>query len=451
VWNLLFPLQERMKGHPTLRILAEMERADSLDLAALEQLRAAKLRALLEYGVANVPYVQRIFAEAGITPAQIQTTADLTRLPVIRKPEVRRERLNLRSRFAGKLTPFSTGGSSGEPLLFDLPRDRMASWIACRQRVMRWFGLSVGSRECALWGSPVEVTRQDRLRALRDRLFATQLLSAFEMSEAVMSRYIDLLVRRGCDTIFSYPSSVYLLCRHARKQDVDLRRAGVKTVFVTGEVLLPEQRALVSEVFDCPVANGYGGRESGFIAHECPRGGMHIMADAAIVEILGDNGHPLPAGEPGEIVVTDLYSREVPFIRYATGDLGTLSPQPCPCGRPLLLLERIEGRTTDSIVAPDGTILHALSAIYILREIEGIAQFRIHQQARDRFRVQLVPNDQYTDANDDRIRDGFRKRLRARVEVTIERVPSLAAERSGKFRYVVSDVAPGISVLSTVQ
>jgi phenylacetate-CoA ligase len=440
VWNVLFPLQERLKKHPTMRFLADMERAESLDRAGLEKLRAAKLRAVLEYGFANVPYVQRIFREAGITPSKIQTPADLTPLPVIRKPELRRERQNLRSRLAGKLTPFSTGGSSGEPLLFDLPRERIASWIACRQRAMRWFGLSVGSREFALWGSPVEVTRQDRLREVRDRVFATQLLSAFDMSEAVMSRYLGLVARRGCDTIFSYPSSIYLLCQYARKTGVDLRAAGVKTVFVTGEVLLPEQRTVISETFDCPVANGYGGREMGFIAHECPRGGMHIMADATIVEILHEDGTPVPAGEAGEIVVTDLYSREVPFIRYATGDIGILSQRSCPCGRPLPLFERIEGRTTDFIVGADGTVLHALSVIYILREIDGIEQFRIHQRALDRFHVQLVKNRNYTDESNDRIRDGFCKRLRSQVEVTIEHVPHMAAERSGKFRYVVSEV-----------
>ena len=69
--------------------------------------------------------------------------------------------------------------------------------VACRQRVNRWWGLSVGDREFALWGSPVETTRQDWLRQLRDRLFATSLFSAFDMSEAVMSRYLDRLADSG--------------------------------------------------------------------------------------------------------------------------------------------------------------------------------------------------------------------------------------------------------------
>ncbi len=212
---------------------------------------------------------------------------------------------------------------------------------------------------------------------------------------------------------------------------------------MTGEILFPHQRELISETLNCPVANGYGGRDSGFVSHECPQGSMHIMADATIVEILDSRGWPVPDGEVGEIVVTDLYSREVPFIRYATGDVGALSSRKCLCGRSLPLLERIEGRTTDFIVAPDGTILHALSVIYIVRELEGVEQFRIYQKEVDRFHVQLVRNQHYQPENEARIREGLRQRLHSPVHVTIEYLPNLPAERSGKFRHVISEVPIG--------
>src|SRR5690348_10975661 len=183
VWNVFFPLQEWAKGHPTFRILKEMEAAEFLTAAEVEELRATKLRRLLEYGYQNVPYVQNVMQQAGLQPRDIRGPEDLKRLPLMRKADVRKNREQLRSRIAGKLAPYSTGGSTGEPLIYDLPNERMASWIACRQRVMRWHGLSIGDKEYAIWGSPVEVTRQDRIRNLRDRLLNTKLLSAFEMSE----------------------------------------------------------------------------------------------------------------------------------------------------------------------------------------------------------------------------------------------------------------------------
>jgi phenylacetate-CoA ligase len=440
VWNVLMPIHEGMKGHPSFRILKELEAASVLDSVGMAELRAAKLRKLIQYAFENVPYVRRNMDAAGLKISDIQGPEDLRKLPLMRKADVRANREAMRSKIAGKLTQFSTGGSTGEPLIYDLPKERIASWIACRQRAMRWYGLSAGDKEYAIWGSPVEVTRQDRIRNFRDRLLATKLLSAFEMSESVMSGYLDLLEKGDCRTIFAYPSSLYLLCLYAQKHGRNLRGAGIRCAFVTGEILFPHQRQLIAETLNCPVGNGYGGRDSGFVSHECPRGEMHIMADASIVETIDSEGRPMPEGEPGEIVVTDLYSREVPFIRYATGDVGALTSRKCACGRALPLLEKIEGRTTDFIVAPDGAILHALSVIYIVREIDGVDQFRIRQKTIDCFHIQLVRNDRFRPESENRIKEGLRARLKAPVEVTVEYLATLPPEKSGKFRHVISEV-----------
>jgi phenylacetate-CoA ligase len=157
------------------------------------------------------------------------------------------------------------------------------------------------------------------------------------MNEATISRYLDILEKDRCRQLFGYPSAIYLLCLQARKERRNLHELGIRASFVTGEVLFPHQRELISQTLGAPVADGYGGRDSGFIAHECPQGGMHILSDAVIVEIIGPDGKPVAPGESGEIVATDLYSHEAPFLRYATGDVAALSTQSCPCGRPLPL------------------------------------------------------------------------------------------------------------------
>jgi phenylacetate-CoA ligase len=443
VWNIIFRLHESMKGHPTYRILRQMEAADRLSEPELEKLQQQMLQEFINYCYANVPYVKARMQEAGLEPSQICQAADLRRLPVMRKADVRRHREALRSRLATQLTPCATGGSTGEPLIFDLSKLRIASRVACRQRVSRWWGLSVGDPEFALWGAPVEVTRQDWIRDVRDRLLSTQLLSAFEMNEASMSEYLDLLEDRGCRQIFAYPSAIYLLCLHARKQRRNLRRLGVRVVFVTGEVLFAHQRELISETLQCIVANGYGGRDSGFTAHECPLGGMHVMADSVVVEIVDPEGLPVPRGKPGEIVVTDLYSHEAPFLRYATGDIGAWSLHRCACGRPLPLLESIDGRSNDSVVAFDGRIINSLALIYAVREIGEIEHFRIYQRRVDCFHVQIVPSRNVSEANERRIRNAWVQLLRSPLEVTFEYLPSLPPERSGKFRHVVSELPAG--------
>jgi phenylacetate-CoA ligase len=441
VWNILFPLHEAAKGHATIRMLREMEAADRLPADELDALQRTKLREFVKYTESHVPFVRNRLADAGLKASDINGPEDLRRLPLMTKADVRNHRADLRSNLSGSLREFATGGSTGEPLIFDLAKRRIASQVANRQRVSRWWGLSIGDREFALWGSPIELTRQERLRGLRDRLLRTRLFSAFEMDENVMSRYLDALETGAWRQVFAYPSALYLLCLHARKQGRNLRRLGIKAAFVTSEVLFPYQRELISDTLNCPVANGYGGRDSGFISHECPQGGMHIMADAMIVEIVDDQGRAIPPGTVGQIVVTDLYSHEVPFLRYVTGDLGSMARRRCACGRTLPLLESIEGRSNDSIVTPDGRTMNALSMVYPLRELAGIEQFRICQQRPDRFHVQIVRNDNFTRQAEEQLRQRWNQLFRSQLEITFEYVSSLPRDKSGKLRHVVSDIA----------
>jgi phenylacetate-CoA ligase len=439
-WNIFFRLHETLKGHATFRMLNEMEVADRFSEAELEELRRRRLRDLIEYSYAHVPYVRRLMQEARLTPSDIREPADLVRLPLMRKADVRQNRAALRSDIAKKLSSFTTGGSTGEPLIFDLSKRRVASRVACRQRTSRWWGVSVGDRELALWGSPVELTRQDVVRSIRDVFLATRLLSAFEMNEATMSRYLDVLEKGKYRQIFGYPSALYLLCLEARRQGRNLRRLGLRVAFVTGEVLFSYQRETIAEVLGCPVANGYGGRDSALIAHECPQRGMHVLADAVILEVVDPAGRPVAVGESGEIVITDLHSHEAPFIRYATGDMAVMSVRRCPCGRALPVLEKIEGRSNDSIMAPDGRIINSLALIYAVREVEGIERFRVCQKTIDRYHVEVVRNPNYSADAEDRIRTAWKQLLRSPLEVTFEYVAELPVEKSGKFRHVRSEV-----------
>ncbi|MES2352553.1 MAG: hypothetical protein V4641_33730, partial [Pseudomonadota bacterium] len=187
------------------------------------------------------------------------------------------------------------------------------------------------------------------------------LLPAFDLSAARLDDYLDKLRRQHPAMLFGYPSAMCVLVRHAQTRGVKLDGLGVKVVFVTAERLYDEQRSLLENAFAAPVANGYGGRDAGFLAHECPEGGLHITAEDVIIEIVDAQGAPVAPGDSGAIVVTHLASADFPFIRYATGDVGALDTRQCPCGRGLPLLKRVEGRVTDFVVALDGTVMHGLA------------------------------------------------------------------------------------------
>ncbi|HET9952705.1 MAG TPA: AMP-binding protein [Candidatus Eisenbacteria bacterium] len=439
--GFVFPLHETLKGHDSVRVLRGMERSQWLPPEELSALRVARLRRFLATIGETVPYYRELFARLPFDPASVSGLADLTRLPTMGKAEIRANAERMK-RPGARLRSMSTGGSTGSPLRFFLSAERISHDVAAKWRATRWWGVDIGDPEIVLWGSPIELGRQDRARLWRDRIIRSTLLPAFEMSNDRVKGYLAEIERRRPRMLFGYPSALAHLASAAIRERRSFRGRGIRVAFVTGEVLYPEQRRVIEEGFGCRVANGYGGRDAGFIAHECPSGGMHLTAEDVIVELLGEDGAPVPDGTRGEIAVTHLATADFPFLRYRTGDMATAAAGDCPCGRTLPRLAAIEGRRTDFVVAADGTVMHGLSLIYVMRELPEIEAFRIVQESLDRTRVEVVTAGELSEGTRRTIEAGFRARLGAGVRIDVERVAAIAAAASGKYRYVESRVAP---------
>jgi phenylacetate-CoA ligase len=429
----IFPLHERLKGHSTVAARKALEASQWWPPERLSAAQFAGLAALLCQANDSVPYYRDLFRRIGFDPRAMTQLADLERLPFLTKADIRAHTESLKSTTATGLARSNTGGSSGEPLVFFLGKERVSHDVAAKWRATRWWGVDIGDREIVVWGSPIELHAQDLARRLRDVVLRTRLLKLDDFVAAIRDVRPSML--------FGYPSALARIARHAAAKGVPLKALGIKVAFVTSERLYDDQRIAIETGFGCPVANGYGGRDAGFIAHACPQGGMHITAEDIIVETIGADGRPVGAGESGEIVVTHLSSRDFPFIRYRTGDFGVLDTRMCACGRGLPLLREIQGRSTDFVVAADGTLMHGLALIYVIRDLQGIAAFKIIQETRTLTQVQIVPGEGFGPVTRETIVQGLRARLGAQVEVTIEEVAAIAPEASGKYRYVVSKVA----------
>lgn len=445
--HLLFPLHERLKHHVTVQVRRSLEDTQWWDAKRLQALQIGRLRNLLMHAQLHVPYYRELFGRAGFNPGAVRDLSDLARLPLLGKAEIRRHLEALKADNAVGLSRFNTGGSSGEPLIFFIGRERVSHDVAAKWRATRWWEVDIGDPEIVVWGSPIELGAQDRIKQLRDKLLRTKLLPAFEMSPQKLDGFIKEIRAMRPKMLFGYPSALAHIARHAEEQGIAMNDLGIKVAFVTSEALYDHQRAQIEKTFGCPVANGYGGRDAGFIAHQCPAGGMHITAEDIIVEIVDAGGRVLPHGESGEIVVTHLATSDFPFIRYRTGDVGVLDDAPCACGRGLPLLKAIEGRSTDFVVAQDGTMMHGLALIYVIRDLPGVRQFKIVQETLDSTRILLATDRHFNEANMAVIQAGIQQRLGPGVQVHIERVTEVPKEKSGKYRYVVSHVpsSPDVS------
>ena len=438
VANILFPLQEKLKKHDTVAIRQAMDDSQWWPAEKLEALRLERLRALLTKVGKHVPYYRDCFKNLGFDPQKIECLTDLQKLPFLTKAVIRAEGERMKSDIAQGLARFNTGGSSGEPLIFFIGHERVSHDVAAKWRATRWWDVDIGDPEIVVWGSPIELGTQDRVRIIRDKLMRTELMPAFQMNQANLDQFITRICERRPKMLFGYPSAISHIAGHAKKRGIPLNNLGIKVVFCTSERLYDHQREVISSAFSCPVANGYGGRDAGFIAHECPAGSMHITAEDIILEIVDEQGNLQPKGVSGEIVVTHLATSDFPFIRYRTGDVGTLSTEQCSCGRGLPVLKAIEGRSTDFVIAADGTVMHGLSLIYILRDIPGMKAFKVIQETRELTKVLLVTEPPFAVSMIDNVIAGFKQRLGNSVEIQVQLTDTIPAEKSGKYRYIVS-------------
>ncbi len=441
--NVIFPLHERAKGHRTVEL---RQRLETSQWWAPEQIAADRDRRLRDFLCRigrSVPHYQTLFKTLGFDPAASRSAADLQALPLLTKADIRANPELFKAQPHGPLTRCNTGGSSGEPLIFYMGLARKSHDVAAKWRATRWWGVDIGDKELVVWGSPIELGSQDRVRRLRDGLLRSHLLPAFEMSPGKIDGFIASIRQQRPAMLFGYPSSLSLIASQAERLGIRLDDLGIRVVFVTSERLYDEQRSTLARVFGCPVANGYGARDAGFIAHQCPSGSLHISAEDIVVETVRPDGAPAAPGEAGEIVVTHLGTDDFPLVRYRTGDVGILGQQRCACGRGLPVLQEVQGRSTDFVVARDGTVMHGLALIYTLRDLPGVQRFRIEQVSLDETRVQVVADAGFSAASQQRIVRDFKARLGDSVRIVVEQVAGIESEASGKFRYVVSRVPAG--------
>jgi phenylacetate-CoA ligase len=433
---VILPLHERLRRRPTMRYFRQLCRSQWWATEQLRHHQQQKLRRLLSRAAA-APFWAGRLRDAAIDPIKA-TLDDLPNLPTLDKRDLRDHQYDmLTARRAAGLTDMTTGGSTGSPLHFAIDASRQASDQAARARSRRWFAIEPGRRELYLWGSPVELRAQDRLKSLRDGLTNHRLLDAFCMTPASMTRYLRELRRYDPVHLFGYPSSIARLFRFARSAGIAIDAPSLRAVFVTGEVFERMDRAAIEEAVAVPVADGYGSREGGFVAHQCPAGSYHVTMESHVVELLDEAGRAVAPGRTGEITLTHLDALAMPFIRYRTGDLARWADRPCPCGRGLESIESIEGRRTDMLRTTDGGHAHALSVIYVLRAEPCVAEFKVVQSANCDLDVWIVPREALDADCHRRIVDRLRGRIGPAITARLHPVARIEPDPSGKHRHVV--------------
>jgi phenylacetate-CoA ligase len=237
--------------------------------------------------------------------------------------------------------------------------------------------------------------------------------------------------------LFGHAHSIFLLAQYLR--DLKITHLVPKGVLSTSMMLLPHERKVIEEVFGVKVTDRYGCEEVSLIGSECEmHNGMHLNIEHLFIEFIKEDGSAAEPGESGRIVITDLFNRAMPFIRYQVEDVGVPSDRKCGCGRGLPLMEQVTGRVADFLVRADGTRVAGISLIEnTLTKIAGIDQMQIIQESLAQMTLRVVPGRDYTVTTEHELTEYFGALFGESVKVDVDKVRLIPPERSGKYRFSI--------------
>ena len=277
------------------------------------------------------------------------------------------------------------------------------------------------------------------LRTFKDHVTMQTSHGSFELKLSEASIQVARrLVASGADVLIGCPSLLLELADAVGDHTLH----GVITF---GEVTEEAMRTEIERVFTARTFDLYASAEAGLVSWECPHGnGYHINAEAVVVEVVDEHGRPVPPGEIGELVVTNLWNHTTPVIRYRTGDVGRVIAESCPCGVTLPVMDQVAGRRNDQIQLQDGgriSPLRLLLVHYFDREsLAEIRRYRIVQREIDDFLVEVEWRDDRREAMAELIQPALSAVLGTRVSVEVRDVQGFAPTRLQKFKVVESQV-----------
>ena len=344
---ILLPLGDLVYGSTVHSRLKEFKRYDSFSREELVALQEEKLRKLVQHCYDNVPFYTKLFDQLGIKPEDIQTSKDLERLPVLTKQIIRDNYKDMQAKGVNpaRLIKSSTGGSTGTPLQFCKDAKEWSGQKAATLRAWEWYGLHLGDRIFSLGGnSIVKKKKKFSYKSIYDEVIMRNFKhSSADVTDEGMRKHYDALMKLNPVAIRGYGSSLYIFARFIEKYQLPV--CPIKVVLTTGEVLVPEYRRKLEQVFNAPVYDEYGAGDGGILSHEClDRNGLHIEESLCLIEITDKEGNLLPDGEVGFVTTTDLENYAFPFLRYQVGDMAYLKSDLCSCGRHSRRFGEVMGR-----------------------------------------------------------------------------------------------------------
>ena len=364
-------------------------------------------------------------------------------VPIMTKSDLQQP---LVDRLSNKFSPKNvyvnkTSGSSGNPFVF--AKDKFChalTWSIIQDR-FRWFNLDFNSsKQARFYGIPLDKKGYYKER-FKDVLSNRFRFSVYDLSSSAFEKHLKKFETTNFDYINGYTSSIVQFAKFLEQKGLVLKTIcpTLKACVVTSEMLFENDKLLMEKQFGVPVINEYGASELDLIAFQNPKDEWIVNSETLFVEIVDENNQVLPYGEEGRIIITSLYNKAHPFIRYDIGDIGILSDA-STLQKPLL--QKLIGRTNDIAILPSGKKAAGLTFYYITKSIVeddgNVKEFMIEQLDIKTFKIIYVSTEKLSHQQTQIIIKEMETYLEKGLTIIFERQAKLKRSKSGKLKQFTS-------------
>lgn len=431
----LFNLSLRFNGFPMKETKLELERILSIPEDKYENYIQQKKAAIVDYHLKNNKSYQEFVGKTDFK--------NWNEIPIMSKKEFQKPLSERLSDGFSSSTVYvnKTSGSSGDPFIFAKDKFCHALTWANNIRHFGWFGIDFNSSlQARFYGIPLDFIGNKKER-IKDLLGNRYRFTIFDLSDDILEKVLLKFQKKKFDYINGYTSSIVLFAKFLQTKNIVLTTVcpTLKCCIVTSEMLFDDDEILLEKQFGVPVVNEYGASELDLIAFQNLKGEWQVNSETLFVEVLDEEKNVLPNGKEGRIVITSLYNKAHPFIRYDIGDVGILDERSTP-KKPIL--KKLIGRTNDVAVLPSGKKSPGLTFYYVTKSIieddGNVKEFVIKQTKIDTFIIEYVSEIELTEIQIQQIEKAITTYLESGLTFSFIRKEKLERSKSGKLKQFIS-------------
>ena len=337
---------------------------NDIEYQSVDQIKAYQenlLHEALAYLQAHSPYYQRMFKSYGIRIEKIKHIEDLVKIPFTEKKDLQLFNEEFLCCPKDKIIDYiTTSGTLGDPVTFGCTEKDLQRLAFNEKKSFECAGVHPGNVVQLM------TTLDKRFMAGLAYFLGLRELGAgvIRVGNGIPELQWDTIRRIKPDTIMCVPSFILKLIQYAEEHNIDYKNSSIRRIIGIGEGMRDQDFNLnllgrkIKEKWDVQLFATYSSTEMGATFSECEYGlGGHVHPELIIVEIIGEDGLPVPDGKPGEIVVTTLGVEAMPLLRFRTGDIAAKIVDQCKCGRNSYRLTPLVGRK-NNMIKLKGTTLY---------------------------------------------------------------------------------------------